>query len=67
MARTELYRQAVTMHSTDLLKVLEGVRGSLVMPRVELLTILKHFPWNKAAMLPAVLEFRDGDMSVTLV
>ena len=67
MARTELYRQAVTKHNTDLLKVLEGVRESLVVPHAELLTVLVHFPWDKAAMLPAVLEFRDGGLSVNLV
>ena len=66
-ARTDLYRQAVTKHNTDLLNALEGVRESLVVPHAEMLTVLAHFPWNKAAMLPAVLEFGDGDLRVTLV
>ena len=67
MARTDLYRQAVTKHNGDLLTTLAGVRDSLVVPKVELLTVLAHFPWNKTAMLPSVLEFQDGAFRVTLV
>lgn len=67
MARTDLYRQAVTKHNGDLLMALAGVRESLVVPHPELLTVLAHFPWNKTAMLPAVLAFRDGDLRVVVV
>lgn len=67
MARTDLYRQAVTKHNGDLLTALAGVRDSLVAPRPELLTLFAHFLWNKGAMLPPVLEFRDDAFRVALV
>ena len=62
---TVRYRQAVTKHNTDLLNALEGVRESLVVPHAELLTALAHFQWNTAALLPAVLKFRDEDLRVS--
>ena len=67
MARTDLYRQAFTKHNKDLLAALEGARQSLVVPHAELLTVLVHFPWDKAYMLPAGLEFQDGVLSLASV
>ena len=64
LARTDLYRQAITKHNADLLTALGSVRESLWVPHDEHITVLPYFRDNLASSLPrGDLGFSRGRFS----